>query len=209
MKNLYFVLISLFCLNSCNTNETCPNCNCDNVDDCLSNYKFEEARKYAVSYPEGGWLQGKKYEYSKSEAFYKIINTEVDYWLSQNELEKAKNTARELSANYGEDGKKKYFGILLVIINKYCQKQQFDLAKELVAEFPEKNVKTTTETDITGKGGEDPVSYCQNNYQKIKVHLESNQEIESYRGCGFNYKILTWEYPRAEASKIIDEYIKQ
>jgi len=204
MKKLQLISISavfLLLFGGC----TCWNCGCDNVDDCLSKYKFEEARKYASKLKE---CHGIYFSECREKSMYKIMISESEYWISQNELEKAKNIAKELITNYGEDGEKKYFALLLGIIKKYCQKQQFDPANELANELPEKIVKNITKIDITGRGGTDPDSYCKINYQRIKANLKLNEEIESFRGCDFNYKITTWEFPRMEALKIIEDFKK-
>lgn len=204
MKNLYVYIIIIFCLYGCSQNNTeiaCPNCGCDNVDDCLSKYKFEEARKH-------GSLSS---DWEKTKIFQKIIITESEYWISQNELDKAYNVARELLINFREDtefGEKKYSELVLIIIKKYCQEKQFDKAMELGLELPEKIVKETTKVDITGDGRGNSDSYCNNKYINTKANLKTNQEIDSYRGCDFNYKIRTYDFPRSEAKKLIEDYKK-
>jgi hypothetical protein len=205
MKYIYILTWCIAFLYACESGVSgpCPSCGCENVDDCLSKYKFEEARKYAASYTKYGVGE----EYSKSAAFYKIIITESEYWISQGDLEKAKNIARELITNFGEESEKKYIELLLVLIKKHCEKQQFEIAKELSFEVPERSVQSERKIDITGRGGKNPEKYCKGKYDVIKANLNLNEEIESFSGCRFNYKVTTYEFPRKEVLGLIDEFI--
>lgn len=80
MKNLIVVFVIFSCFVNCNFT-TSKKCDCENVDDCLSKYKFKEARE----------LDGKD-----SSSIYsqlpKIIEAEVTFWISQKEFERAYET---------------------------------------------------------------------------------------------------------------------
>ena len=102
---------------------TAISCGCDNVDDCLSKYKFEEARKFASNMKSG-----------KTEELYKIICSESDYWINQNDLIRAINISKELKnldvSDWGDNIEEtfrdnKYIELTLQIISKYCQNKQW------------------------------------------------------------------------------------
>ena len=174
----------------------CPNCGCDNVDDCLSKLKFEEARKYAANETPG----------FRPDAFYKIIVAETQYWISQNELDRAKNTLKELlSLENGMNGneterKEKFSELNNNIIIKYCEKKQFDEAQKIVHELPDK-IAFKKKEYISQNDGKDK-------YNSLKKGLKSNQEIEEWKGTSEYYEIFTYKYPVKEAMKIIEEYKK-
>lgn len=115
---------------------TAISCGCDNVDDCLSKYKFEEARKFASNMKSG-----------KTEELYKIICSESDYWINQNDLIRAINISKELKnldvSDWGDNidetlRDNKYIELTLQIISKYCQNKQWVEAKNVAFMLPEK-----------------------------------------------------------------------
>ena len=107
---------------------------CENIDDCLGKYKFEEARKL-VSQEEGSWD-------AESIAMRKIVFAEAYYWVKNKEYEKALNVIDETSAlamySYGTDNyrlKKKNkirTDILNRIIEKIIYEEDFKKAKKWV-----------------------------------------------------------------------------
>jgi hypothetical protein len=205
MKNIFILTWCIAFLCACESGP-CPDCGCENVDDCLSKYKFEEARKYASSIITFDDMNNYGNGRESKGAFYVIIVNEAEYWINQGELEKAKNIARELITNHGEEGEKKYIELLLILIKKHCEKEQFGIAKELSFEVPERSVQSEREIDITGRGGKNPEKYCKEKYDEIKANLNLNEEIESFSGCRFNYKVTTYEDPRKEVLSLIDEF---
>ncbi len=169
----------------------CPNCGCDNVDDCLSKNKFDEARKYAAA----------EQEVWRPKYLYKIIIAETQYWMLNNELKRANNTLKELMIldvdefEVKEEEKyKKYFELSNSIIFKYCEKNLFDKALTLANELPKKHF--FIENEYISKKQE---------YNGLKNWLKANQEIEVWKGSDY-YEITTYVYPREEALKIIAEY---
>jgi hypothetical protein len=207
MKQLFLIVSCFLVLVSCDN--PCPDCGCDNVDDCLSKYKFEEARKYNSAIitfdDENKYGNGRSSEESKPF----IIIAEVQYWISQNELEKAVNISKELLPL---NKMKEFTELNSSIIKKYCQKQQYDAAKELAKELPEK--LTFEEKVYISYGSSQPnetqVQTCRKKYNAIKKGLKSNQEIEPFKESSSDYyKITTYEYPQKEALKIIEEYKKE
>jgi len=200
MKYFLLLIVCILFINGCGP---CPDCGCDNVDDCLSKYKFEEARKYASNL--------KDYEYSddfipektgtnpKGDAFFKIICSETNYWINQNELNKAENVAKELITLYvelkdynGKEINKTYLELIHTIIIKHCEKKEYELAKQLA------NGLTYSVDD------DDLWIETKEYYNDIKKKLKSFQEIEPWHGNDGYYKII--KYPRKEASQIIEEY---
>lgn len=73
---------------------------CDNVEDCLTKYNFEGARAFASieDEDEGKFLNEVLYGRSanvEASNLTKIVKAEVNYYISHNEFEKAKNSALE------------------------------------------------------------------------------------------------------------------
>jgi len=174
---------------------------CNNIDDCLSKYKFEEARKYASEVNER----------DKSEMTYQVIVTECEYWISQNEFEKARIVSRDLlllhvqehdasrfgnSDIYKEDRDKKYYEINIAIIEKLCLQNQFSQANKIAYQLPSETVNH--KTIVVGNRKDEYISK--------KNILRPNQEIEQWNGSSGYYKITTYDSPRKEALKIIDDY---
>ena len=125
---------------------TSISCGCDNVDDCLAKYKFEEARKFVnnIEYDENDEDVNSKKGRKISE-LYKIFCSESYYWISQNEFKRAEISLNELRnldvSNYYDDisenaKDEKYLDLVFNIISKYCQKQQFENAEMLTKELP-------------------------------------------------------------------------
>lgn len=192
MKHILLGLIGVIFLFGCNN--PCPDCGCDNVDDCLSKYKFEEARKYAASYPEGGWLHGEKFEYGKSEAMYKIIISEIQYWLSQNNLDKAQIGLNELNnLTSDENVEKSYAEFSNLIILKYCENKMWGEAESVARQLPEKIV--------FDKGA----FFTKSDYKEYEKELKNDQGLEYSKSTG-GYNIVTYSYPRKDALKIIEEF---
>jgi hypothetical protein len=175
---------------------------CDNIDDCVSKYKFEEARKYAALITDNS--REKKYwnDRTSKEAFLEIIIKETEFWINQGELEKAKITARELISylNYKVETYKKYCSFLLDIVKKYCSKQQFKKALELAIDLPEKSISEEKEEYIYSGAS------AKEHYDGLKKKLMLNQQIDVWKGGGHYYKITTYEYPQKQALKIIEEF---
>lgn len=200
----------------------CPDCGCENVEDCLSKYKFEEARKYASKLTDDKystkWYGRGDDQKTKNQGLYAIISAETDYWISQNELEKAENTCNELKniqLNYvdgikQEDLEHKFLEFNLKIIGKYCEKGQYGKAKSIAIKLPEQKIIETTERISSGFSGNDPedILICRNKYDSTKKGLKSNQRIEPFKETsGDDYKISTYEYPRNQALKTINDYL--
>ncbi|WP_395050303.1 hypothetical protein [Flavobacterium sp.] len=224
MKYYFLPIFSILFLFSCKNSSS----DCDNIDDCLSKYKFEEARNYASELTDENYDK-KWYNYivggveerkTKNEELYKIISTETDYWISQNELEKAENTCNELkniqlSFNYGsgdrigqEELEHKISEFNFKIIRKYCEMKQYDKAKAIAIKLPEQKIIETSERISSGFSGNDPedILICRNKYNSTKKGLKSNQRIEPFKETsGDDYKISTYEYPRNQALKIIND----
>ena len=177
-------------------------CGCDNVDDCLSKYKFEEARKFASSintsddsynYGNGRWSK---------EALFDVIYSETKYWISQNELIRAENTAKELSnfscsdetilRDIDDEVKTKYVELINEIIIKYCESGNFEKANNKIIELPEKiiykRINSFTESELNDK--------------KNKLQLDQGIE-KSWSG---SYNIVQYSYPKKESLKIIEQY---
>ena len=206
MKYLLFAIVCVIFLNGCGP---CPNCGCDNVDDCLSKYKFEEARKHASYWNQ--FFGGEVTRYDKPNVFFKIITQEVNYWISQNELVKAKNILKEMPGlevtfELETVRDKRYFELNFDIIRRYCQKQQYDEALSLIMELPEK-FQFVNEVMINGGNGSKKIEKCRKIYNSYKKELKQNQEIEPFKESSADYyKITSNEYIRKEALKIIEEY---
>jgi len=200
MKNLIIVLIVLLCFFGCKN--PCPNCGCDNVDDCLSKYKFEEARKYASAinnsdesnnYGNGKWSK---------EALFDIIYSESKYWINHNELNRAESLAKELS-NFSFSGetilrdiddevKTKYVELINEIIIKYCESGDWDKANNKLIQLPEKIISNRLNF------------FTKSDFNEQKNNLESDQGIEKSWSGGYN--IVRYSYPKKEAMKIIEQY---
>lgn len=202
MKYFSFVAVCAVLISSCSN--PCPNCGCDNLDDCLSKYKFEEARKYASAivtsednnkYGNGRWSK---------EALFDIIYSESKYWINQNDLNRAESLAKELS-NFSFSGetilrdiddevKTKYVELINEIIIKYCESGDWDKAINKIIQLPEKIISNRlnffTESDL----------------KDYKNNLESDQGIENSWSGGYN--IVRYSYPKKEGLTIIEEYKK-
>ena len=187
------------------------------IDDCLSKYKFEEARKFASKLPNEHIVNDWKFylgiesnvRITKNEQLFKIICTESEYWINQNELVRAEDVCNELNnIVLNNDGlgdrisqlelDNKGIEIKLKIILKLSEKHQFDKAKLLAIKLPEKQPINIEEKYFSNK----------QEYNIYKRGLKSIQEIEEWKGSDY-YKITTYVYPREEALKIIDEYKKE
>lgn len=236
MKHILLVLIGAIFLFGCNN--PCPDCGCDNVDDCLSKYKFEEARKYAAA-EDAKLLQS--FVERKRVAF-----AEAEYWINEKDFKRALPIAKEIG---GQE-----FGTLInEIITKKIQLEQIDDVEIYYLSFPERTFEegikdiwndenTVTATnkvkyDLSikiiktfGKLGQFEkaesllnnipesiiVSSLEKNlqdgdeklYYSIKSQLKENQKFyEPWQGyIPEYYHIISTEYPRKEALKIIKEY---
>ena len=112
---------------------------CDNVDDCLSKYKFEEAREYASG---NQWLNSFKME--------KIVMAETNYWIKQKDFDRAISIVDETapSAFSPDDGVTKArikFEILTQIIDKLIGENNFVEAEKWALIAPNNR-------NINGKG---------------------------------------------------------
>lgn len=149
IANIMFLSAIILVANwdSITSKATAISCGCENVDDCLAKYKFEEARKYASKLDDykynDDFFPKKTGENPKADAFFKIICTETDYWINQYDLKRAEASLKELRSldvsnhNISEsDRDEKYLDLTFSIISKYCQKQQFENAKELAYDLP-------------------------------------------------------------------------
>jgi hypothetical protein len=133
MKTVLFSIL-LIILTGCNyVNPDCLICGCSNVDDCLSKYKFEEARKYASNIKEV-W---------RPKQMVKIISAEAEYWVTQKEFSKALVLCKELSRikienklDFSEGDKQEfYIKTLYSLISAKVQSNNMDGINELVDEM--------------------------------------------------------------------------
>ena len=227
MKYFLLLIVCVLFINGCGP---CPNCDCDNIDDCLSKYKFEEARKYASELTDEKYdkkwynyiVGGSEKRKTKNEELYAIISAETDYWISQNELEKAENNCNELKNiqlnfddGFGdrigqEELEYKLLEFNLKIINKYCEKERYDKAKNFAIRLPEQKIIETSEYISSGSMSysTEDILICRKVYNAVKKGLKHNQEIEPFKETnGDDYRITTYEYPRKDALKIINDYL--
>ena len=199
MNQFLLALVSIVFFLSC-SNNPCSKCDCDNVDDCLSKNKFDEAMKYATIDADGFWKAENHYRNGMAapEAIQKVLIYEVNYWISQNQLERAIKVTKEL--NVYKESAKLFTDLNISIIQKYCSLGQFDEAEIFANELPEK-ISFSYEVHIFDYEGKEK-------YFGLKKGLKPNQEIEEWKGISQDYKITTYEYPQNEALKIIEKYKK-
>jgi hypothetical protein len=73
----------------------------DNIQEAITNYDFTVARDFLACHPtrkeikSGGLLSGKERHYPYLEDLKLIVESEINYFISQGELQKAENTAKE------------------------------------------------------------------------------------------------------------------
>ena len=96
---------------------------------------------------------------------------------------------------------------ILLITQKYCQKEQYDNARDLAVTLPEKHSFTEKKYISYSSGSGNLIEICRKKYNAIKSGLKSNQEIEPFKESHSDYYIITtYDYPRKEALKIIEEF---
>ncbi len=231
MKHLLSLVSCAILIYSC-SNNPCKNCGCDNVDDCLSKYKFVEARKYVS-------------KEDSHEQLAKIFLTESKYWFSEKQFNRALDAGKELVHLGFDNDKKEYIQLLseiisakiqsndlneiglildafdlvegqnkiktncyFKIISKYCENGNINEAKNFTQNLPEKIVSKENrhiKSDLSNLN--DEIEDCRIQYNEIRQRLKSNQEIEPFKKAWeTDYVITTYEYPRKEAMKIIEEY---
>lgn len=221
MKRILFILSFSILFYGCNS--SCIMCGCDNIEDCISKNKFDEARKYQSQLPSDG-LERKFFSVDRVEhknpALFKIISAEAKFWLNQNDLERALKISEELKLIQTEhnfegdfvsmlDVNTKYYELKYAIIRKYCINGRLEEAKSIVQEFSQTELLDKEERHISYSTGERDVrvAKCLKIYNTVKKGLKSNQEIEAFKGTDLDdYIIKTFIYPREEGLKIIKEF---
>jgi hypothetical protein len=215
-----FVFIFLLSI-SCNyTSSDCLGCGCENVDDCLSKYKFEEARRYASKFTDDYYertMFGQN-RTTKNDELYKIICTETDFWLTKNDLDKAISLSNEIkNINFKEkyDGDRiskkqadeKYCEIIVQIINACLRNNQLDKARNFSYQLPKKILyqEKFYVGHIHHKNKDKERELLKLAYINKKKELKLSQEIEPFDEFSSSYQITTYLYPQKEALKIIDE----
>jgi hypothetical protein len=190
----------------------CWDCDCNNVDDCLSKYKFSEARTFASSLNSGGLGENM----SQVKALSKIINAECNYWLSQNEISRTQENSKELltlNSDNVYDIKRKeimelYFEINNGIVRNYCRRKQFEDAKIFAKQLPD---KVEYESLYISYGMSEPgieiVETCRKKYKAIKKGLSLYREIEPFKESHSDDYII-YGFPQKEALNIIEKYKK-
>jgi len=141
MKHYFLFLFYIpFFLTSCGSKnnekkeEYSKKYECDNIDDCLSKYKFDGARAYlGLENPEADDNYEKKDNYKNLEK--KIVIAEAEYWSGQNEFDKALSIID--ASNLSEDFKRPLKLSLYdkaVIFN--CEKQDWNKALSWALKAP-------------------------------------------------------------------------
>lgn len=225
MKRILSLLsISIFIFSCSNSNP--PSIDCDNVEDCISKNKFDEARKYQSKLPRNGiidkgFFSADENIESKNRALFKIISAETKFWIYQNDLVRSLKTLEDLklieTGKYHylvstEEVNTKYYELKYEIIRRYCINGEIEEANTLVQELPEREFLEKENRYISHSSNatdEDTrIAKCLKKYNKIKNGLKKNQEIESFKETSENYyEITTFLNRRDEGRKIINEFV--
>lgn len=101
LLGLFSLLLIYSCGGSCYTeefNKIKEKYSCENIDDCLNKYEFEGARSYfsLMSETEKNTSCNEFDYFDKKNSEDKIIQTELSYYVSKGEFEKAEQTANEV-----------------------------------------------------------------------------------------------------------------
>jgi len=140
---------------------------CDNVADCLTKYKFEEARAYAGTY---------------NSKLRDIIKSEVSFYLSKGEKEKAFNSLIEYSFNETPDFSYDYLSANSSY-NKEANWFNSIITESLIVEFEEdkkmlkKLIFSIKPTVIPDGKGED----SDGNYHFIEDNSSQKKMMKRYR----------------------------
>ena len=176
-------------------------CNCENVDDCLSKYKFVEARKFASRLDED----------DRGKAFCQISIAEANYWIDHGDMARAQSNIDEImnSTSINDEAKQKIsWGLNKKMIIAFCKINRIKDARSLTKTLPEKTVVSQRVIRLENPGNY--IEICRRQYYSIKGGLKANEEIEPFReSCNSDgYTINVYAYPQSEALKIINEYSK-
>lgn len=233
---IFIVIFCILAYRGCDyALDACPDCGCVNLDDCISKYKFEEARKYA-----GNWQ-------AASTDMNKVIIAEAQYCISQKQFNRAFILSKELAYRKIGDSNEEFHKLLseiisakiqendlndinavfsgydlivlpnntykinsyLQIIRKFCEVGEKTKATDFIQNMPEKLTIKEEEVYIYNSDGsneKEETASCRKKYNAIKTGLKQNQVIEPFKESHSDYyKITTYEYPRKEAKKILEE----
>ncbi len=182
-------------------------CNCENVDDCLSKYKFVEARKFASRLETN---EVRNFD-DRGKAFCQISIAEANYWIDHGDMARAQSNIDEImnSTSIDDEAKQKIsWGLNKKMIIAFCKINRIKDARSLTKTLPEKTVVSHRLIWLENGGGY--IEICRRQYYSIKGGLKANEEIEPFRGsCNSEgYTINVYAYPQSEALKIINEYSK-
>jgi hypothetical protein len=149
MKNIpyYFVLSLLLSLFSCSNTES----GCGSVDECISSYDFEGARKFIGE----NW-------FDKDEDIKKITIAESKYWADKGDIDKALTVIDETwgieDSEWSEaDWQSWRYNIIDKGVASFCEKSEYKQAKILA-------LKAADDINVDGfKIGSDLEEYDRNN----------------------------------------------
>lgn len=109
---------------------------CDNVEDCLTNFNFEAARAHLSNVDE----------WKKRETYKKVVNAETNYWVNAGEFDKALSIMEEGKVGieegiYDFEYSKMRFELISSIVDKLLDKESYKEAKKWALKCPNLTVE--------------------------------------------------------------------
>jgi|GEM_PF-2037009 len=181
----------------------------ENVDYYLSQNKFQEALESAAK------------SVSPNQDKFKVLKFEFRYFFNKKDLGQCisiLNEEKAMPTNESDDFIGEYtlnkviYENYLELVRAFCENGQIDKAKKITYELPKSVAYDERIEHISGYGDDNKseqyyIRNCRRKYNAIKKALKSNEEIEAFKETEYyDYTITTYEYPREQAMKILEEY---
>ena len=107
---------------------------CDNVEDCLTNFNFEAARAHLNNVEL----------WAKRDTYKKIVNAETNYWINAGEFDKALSIMEESKVGIEDGGYAEYnrmrFDLISSVVDKLLDKEAYKEAKRWALKCPNSGV---------------------------------------------------------------------
>jgi len=109
---------------------------CDNVEDCLTNFNFEAARAHLNNVEL----------WAKRDTYKKIVNAETNYWINAGEFDKALSIMEEGKVGiedgiYGHEYNRMRFDLISSVVDKLLDKEAYKEAKRWALKCPNLTVE--------------------------------------------------------------------
>jgi hypothetical protein len=161
---------------------------CDNVEDCLTQYNFDGARAYASIL---------EYSWDKNDAMQKIISSEVNYYISNDEYEKAKTSALEAGKFFI------YKDALPNAINNLIDKEKVSDAISILSKYTFEQAYELDGNNHYNNSYNDEANYYNDMINSVFTNALFNENKDVLKKCLLLYVPITEDKKVNSTSKVV------